>query len=74
MIRLIDELLAKYCFAMFLKKTKEPERRHCDVFSVPCENIVCDLSECEQRHTPHVQSILFLLQTAQSCLLPLHFQ
>lgn len=38
---------------MFLKKRKEPKRGYCDVFSVPRENIVCDLSECEQRHSPH---------------------
>lgn len=69
----MDELLAKYGFVVFLKKRKEPERSYRDVFSVPREDIVCDLSECEWRHAPHVQSILFLLQTAQSCLLLLHF-
>lgn len=70
----MDELLAKYGFVVFLEKRKEPERSYRDVFSAPRENIVCDLSECEQRHAPHVQSILSLLQTAQSCPLLLHFE
>lgn len=73
-IALMDELLAKYGFVVFLEKRKEPERSYRDVFSAPRENIVCDLSECEQRHAPHVQSILSLLQTARSCLLLLHFE
>lgn len=59
------------------QEKEEPERdtvQASDMFSVLRKNIVCNLSEWEQHHSPHVQSILFLLQAAQACLLPLQFK